>query len=162
MYGVFHDGVFYALRGLSKSKRDNLLSGSVMIVMKESLSLGSTRIFMEKQSELIPKPLIQIQKLFVFDHYSSIPLFHVVSTKQTGIKLIAISISYRISETFQLFKAMPFHNIFHRSIPNNHPEAGVEVPYFLLAIPVFPKYQVQPSLLNRRFHELQGGLPFRD
>ena len=33
-------------------------------------------IFMEKPSKLIPKPLLQIRKLFGFDHYSIVPLFH--------------------------------------------------------------------------------------
>ena len=35
-----------------------------------------TKIFMKTLSKLIPKPLIQIRKLFRFDHYSILALFH--------------------------------------------------------------------------------------
>ena len=50
--------------------------GSAMSAMKVSLSPDPIKIFMEKPSKLIPKPLSQIQKLFGFDHYSIVPLFH--------------------------------------------------------------------------------------
>jgi len=54
MYGIFHDDVFYAFRGFSKSKKDNPLFGNAMIAMKVSLSLEPIRIFMEKPSKLVP------------------------------------------------------------------------------------------------------------
>jgi hypothetical protein len=73
---VFHKDVFCALRSFSKSKRGNPLFGNAMIAMKVSLFLEPTKIFMEKPSKLIPKPLLQIRKLFGFDHYSIVPLFH--------------------------------------------------------------------------------------
>jgi hypothetical protein len=47
-YGIFPDVVFCASRGFLISKRGNHLFGSAMIAMKELLSLGPIRTFMEK------------------------------------------------------------------------------------------------------------------
>jgi four helix bundle protein len=54
-----------------------------------------------KQSDQIPKPFILIQNLFVFDHYSTIPLFHYsmcMAYQYNAIKSYLISKSCTLSE----------------------------------------------------------------
>ena len=73
--------------------------------MKKAHREGQWRFpkFTEKLSKLIPKPWIQIQKLFGFDHYSIVPLFHhsmVMAQIEVAIKIIVNSYGYRNSETF--------------------------------------------------------------
>ena len=99
----FPDGVFYALKNFSGSKRDNHSFASVMIVTRAWLSPEPIKTFTEKLPKLIPKPWILIQKLFGYDHYSIVPLFqHSMETAQIEvvIKIIVNSYGYRNSETF--------------------------------------------------------------